>query len=248
VDPEIAHIAGPQLVVPVSNARYALNAANARWGSLYDALYGTDAIPDVGEAARGGGYSEARGALVVDRARQILDQVAPLANGSHADARGYTIVDGRLAVSTVSGQIELAAPDQLVGYAGDAEAPSAVMLRHHGLHLELRIDRENRIGRNDPAGLADVIVESAVTTIMDCEDSVATVDAPDKVAVYRNWLGLMNGTLTTSFEKGGRVVERRLHEDHVYTAPRGGSVRLPGRSLLEPRSPKARPTSWSIDA
>ncbi len=229
VDPEIAHVAGPQLVVPVSNARYALNAANARWGSLYDALYGTDAIADTGEAARGSSYNPARGALVVERGRQFLDQVAPLASGSHADATGYQIADGRLVASTPSGQTSLAAPDQLVGYRGDADA-LCVVLRHHGLHLELRIDRQ--IGRDDPAGLADVILEAAVTTIVDYEDSVATVDAPDKVAAYRNWLGLMNGTLSAGFEKGGRTVERRLNGDREYVAPGGGNVRLPGRSLM----------------
>jgi malate synthase len=211
VDAEIARIAGPQLVVPVNNARYALNAGNARWGSLYDALYGTDAIADDDGAARGRGFNPVRGARVVARAKAFLDTAIPLRAGCHADATGYTIADGQLRVATAAGGTTLAEPAQLVGWQGEAASPTAIVLAHHGLHLELRIDRTNPIGRTDPAGLADVVLESAVTTIMDCEDSVAAVDAADKVEVYRNWLGLMNGTLTAAFEKDGRTLHRRLN-------------------------------------
>ncbi|MGN5375599.1 malate synthase G [Sphingomonas hankookensis] len=210
VDPEIATLAGPQLVVPILNARFLLNAANARWGSLYDALYGTDAIP--GEAAPGG-YDRARGALVIDRARAFLDEAVPLANGSWRDWNG----DGP----------KLADPAQLVGQAGDNP-----LLCHHGLHIELAIDRTHPIGRDDPAGLADILLESALTTICDLEDSVAAVDAADKVAAYANWLGLMQGTLSASFAKGGRSVTRTLAGDRRYAASDGGELVLPGRSLL----------------
>ena len=232
VDPEIATIAGPQLVVPVMNARYALNAANARWGSLYDALYGTDALPETDGAERTQAFNPARGRRVVARARQVLDQAAPLADGSHAEATAYTVNDGILQVTRTGATTGLADPAAFVGYTGDAAAPTSILLRHHGIHLELRIDRTHPIGATDPAGLADVVLESAITTIQDCEDSVAAVDAADKVAVYRNWLGLMRGDLTASLDKNGRTITRRLNADRTWTAPGGGTVTLPGRSLM----------------
>jgi malate synthase len=233
VDAEISSIAGPQLVVPVTNARYALNAANARWGSLYDALYGTDAIPETDGAGRGPDYNPVRGERVIAFARQFLDEAFPLEGGWHRDATGYAIVDGRLAGGRAGGEpAGLREPGQLAGYRGDPAAPAAVLLVNHGLHVELRIDRADRIGRDDPAGISDVVLEAAVTTIVDLEDSVATVDAEDKVAAYRNWLGLLKGDLTASFEKGGQTVERQLHPDRRYTRPDGAGLTLPGRSLM----------------
>jgi malate synthase len=233
VDDEIARIAGPQLVVPLSNARYALNAANARWGSLYDALYGTDVIPEDGGAARGPGYNNIRGGRVIAYARGLLDRFVPLERGSHRDTCRYSVEDARLTVVLQDGsRCGLAHPEQFAGFQGDAKAPSAVLLRHHGLHLELRIDRSHPVGRDDPAGIADILLEAAVTTIMDLEDSVAAVDAEDKVHLYRNWLGLVTGNLSASFDKDGRRVQRRLNGDRVYRTPNGGELRLPGRSLM----------------
>ncbi len=233
VDPEIAKIAGPQLVVPVTNARYALNAANARWGSLYDALYGTDAIADDGGAARGTAYNERRGARVVTRVREFLDDAAPLAGGRHADATSYAIESGRLTIHQHGGRrAALADPAQLAGFRGDPASPNAVLLLHNNLHIEIVIDRTSRIGRDDPAGVADVVLESAITTIQDCEDSIAAVDAADKVEAYRNWLGLMRGTLEDTFEKNGRPMTRRLAPDRDYRTPEGGTLTLAGRSLM----------------
>ncbi|RPE66745.1 malate synthase [Tibeticola sediminis] len=234
VDAELATQAGPQLVVPILNARYALNAANARWGSLYDALYGTDVIPEDDGCEKGPGYNEKRGARVIAFARRFLDESAPLAEGSHAEASAYQVVDGALRVSLTGGRMTgLKNPAQFVGFQGEALNPSSVLLKNHGLHIDIRIDRATPIGQTDLAGVSDVVVEAALSTILDLEDSVAAVDAEDKVLGYRNWLGILKGDLVESFDKGGRRLTRGLHPDRRYRTPQGDGERvLPGRSLL----------------
>jgi malate synthase len=232
VDTELSETAGPQLVVPVTNPRYVLNAANARWGSLYDALYGTDAIPEDGGATRAGKYNPVRGQKVIARAKQLLDLAAPLARGTHDQVTRYWIADGRLSAALADGTVGLAEPDKCVGYRGSPEAPEAILLRNHGLHIEIQVDRNNPVGKTDPAGVADIVIESAVSTIVDFEDSVATVDADDKTAAYRTWLGLMKGTLSAEFEKSGRLMTRQLNPDRSYETLQDGSLTLVGRSLL----------------
>ena len=232
VDPEISEQAGPQLVVPLSNARYSLNAANARWGSLYDALYGTDVLPDSGDLAKGDAFNPVRGKAVIARGRAFLDSAFPLARGSHADATRYQVRDGALVVQIGGGETPLREPAKFRGHQGDAASPGAVLLRNHGIHVELQFDRTRGIGRDDRAGMLDIIVEAALTTIVDLEDSVAVVDADDKVAIYRNWLGLMRGTLTEEVTKGGRTFTRSLADDRRYTGADGKPLALKGRSLL----------------
>ena len=233
VDPEMATMAGPQLVVPVMNARFALNAANARWGSLYDALYGTDAIAETDGAEKVGDYNPVRGERVIAAARAFLDQATPLASGSHKAATNYAIADGQLVVTLEEGETTTLADNaQLVGYLGEQATPDSILLLNNGLHFEIQIDRDSVIGRTDAAGIKDIQMESALTTIMDCEDSVAAVDGADKVQVYRNWLGLMTGNLSEEVSKGGKTFTRTINGDRTYTALNGGELSLKGRSLM----------------
>lgn len=234
VDAELAKLAGPQLVVPILNARYALNAANARWGSLYDALYGTDAISEADGCEKGTGYNPKRGAKVIDYCRNVLDRTAPLKTGSHVGSKGYAVKAGKLVVTLANGKnTTLADAKQFVGYTGDAKAPASVLFVHNGIHLDLQINKSTPIGKTDPAGVSDLIAESALSTILDLEDSVAAVDADDKVLAYANWLGILQGTLSEEVQKGGKTFTRTMNGDREYTKPAGkGTVKLHGRSLM----------------
>lgn len=232
VDDEIAHIAGPQLVVPVRNARYALNAANARWGSLYDALYGTDVIDETNGAEKGKGYNPVRGAEVVKYAKNFLDANFALAEGKYADVTGFKVEDGKLVIRQGDKTTSLAQPEKFAGFLGDAANPTGILLKNNGLHAEIQIDPSSHVGKDDPAGIKDVLMEAAVTTIQDCEDSVAAVDAEEKVEVYRNWFGLMKGDLKDTFEKNGKQTTRAMNPDREYTAPDGSKITLHGRSVM----------------
>jgi len=234
VDAELAKLAGPQLVVPILNARYALNAANARWGSLYDALYGTDAISEADGCEKGTGYNPKRGAKVIDYCRNVLDRTAPLKTGSHVGSKGYAVKAGKLVVTLANGKsTTLADAKQFVGYTGDAKAPASVLFVHNGIHLDLQINKTTPIGKTDPAGVSDLIAESALSTILDLEDSVAAVDADDKVLAYANWLGILQGSLSEEVQKGGKTFTRTMNGDREYTKPAGkGTVKLHGRSLM----------------
>ncbi len=233
VDPEIATLAGPQLVVPINNARYALNAVNARWGSLYDALYGTDVVAEDGGAEKTNGYNAVRGQKVIATAREYLNTIAPLAAGSHSDSTQYCIREGQLAITLADGsQTQLQQPEQFVAYQGELTAPSSIVLRNNGLHVELQFADNHPIADADPASIKDIFVESALTTIMDCEDSVAAVDAEDKTLVYQNWLGLMQGSLSIEMQKGGKTITRKMQADRVYTTMNSSSLTLSGRSLM----------------
>ena len=232
VDDEIAHIAGPQLVVPVLNARYALNASNARWGSLYDALYGTDVISEENGQEVTRGYNATRGAAVVAYAKSFLDDNFALATGSYSDVTGFSVVDGKLDIAQGDSSIQLQDPAKFVGYLGEASSPTGILLKNNNLHVEIQIDANSPVGKDDPAAIKDVLMESAISAIQDCEDSVAAVDAEEKVAAYHNWFGLMNGDLQESFEKNGKMCTRKQNPDREYTTPDGGKLILPGRALL----------------
>lgn len=233
VDDEIANVAGPQLVVPINNARYAINAANARWGSLYDAFYGTDIIPEDDGAEKGTTYNPVRGNKVIAKSREFLDSAVPLASGSHHDSTKYAVEDGKLIVTLKDGkEVGLKDAEKFVGYQGDEASPSSILLKNNGLHIDIQIDPNDPIGKTDAASVKDIVLESAITTIMDCEDSVTAVDAQDKLEVYENWLGLIRGELTTTFRKGDKTIERKFNEDRVYKTPEGDELTLPGRVLM----------------